>query len=313
MSPSRWPWSLAVIGVTLAGCSSRDDDAAAMRPLVPVVTPDIVAPRGEDPQHYYQRQVLLISKWTRRASLSPGASAPLLDVVRESHRRSPRLVTLTGNQLVTALQGWLKAAQGKDSVRQAAAYLVADRVLRLAWRPFELGDTLSAERPDLRKRLKALGAASELAGGEFTYAGGWLQDAARLDPNGPMGQRAALLQLEADCAGGDSPESYFSIARRLDALVAAPADSEVKSTALLLQADAYRDVVALASGLGRDNADSSKFLPAADSAKARAIALYQASLAADSTSRLAQGGQAALARLTSGLPPDHMRFFCFGQ
>jgi len=61
-------------------------------------------------------------------------------------------------------------------------------------------------------------------------------------------------------------------------------------------------VVALASGLGKENADSTKFLPEAESAKTRAIALYQAALAGDSTSRL-----------TGGLAPNHVRFFCFGQ
>jgi hypothetical protein len=127
-----------------------------------------------------------------------------------------------------------------------------------------------------------------------------------------MGQRAALLQLEADCAGGDSPQPYYGIVRQLEPLVAAPADSEVKWTAQLLEADAYRDVVALASGLGKENADSTKFAADAESAKARAIALYQAALAADTASRLAKGGQVTLGRLTGGLAPNQLRFFCFG-
>jgi hypothetical protein len=313
MSPSRLARSLAAAAVTLGACSGGDDAGNAARRTLPALSADIVAPRGETQQQFFQRQVLLINKWVRQAALPPAASVTLLDVVRQSRLESGKLVTLRPDQLATALQAWLKAAQTKDSVRQAAAYLVADRVLRLAWRPFGLAD--STQNADIRGRLKTLGAASEYseASGEVTYAGAWLQQAARLDPNGPMGQRAVLLQLEADCAGGDSPEPYHAIARRLDALVASPADSEVRATAQIMQADAYRDIVALAHGLGKDNADSMKFLADADSARTRAIALYQAALAGDTTSRLAHGGQTTLARLTSGLPPDHVRFFCFAQ
>ena len=68
----------------------------------------------------------------------------------------------------------------------------------------------------------------------------------------------------------------------------------------------------LAHGFGDGNADSTKFLPEADVAKVKAIALYEASLAADSTSRLARGGKLAHDRLVSGQPPDHARFFCLG-
>ena len=47
-------------------------------------------------------------------------------------------------------------------------------------------------------------------------------------------------------------------------------------------------------------------------AKARAIALYRAAVSTDTASLLAKGAQVALARLTGGLAPNHVRFFCFG-
>ncbi|HYL22377.1 MAG TPA: hypothetical protein VEU74_11495 [Gemmatimonadales bacterium] len=300
--------------LAVLGCgSSSDETSGASRPTVGV-TADIVAPRGETQPDYYQRQVLLINKWIREAGPPPRSSAGILEIVRQSRDESGKLADMPPYDLVTTLDTWLKAAQDKDSVRQAAAYLVADRVLRLAWHPFNFTDP-SQQLAQVRSRLKALGASSELsaASGEMAYAGGWVQQAARLDPTGPMGQRAALLQLEADCAGGDSPQPYYGIVARLEPLVTTPADSEVKWTAQLLEADAYRDIVALASGLGKANADSTKFQPDAESAKARAIALYQAALAGDTASRLAKGGQATLARLTGGLAPTHVRFFCFGQ
>ena len=304
---------LSVI-VLLPGCGSGGETNGESPRASAGVTADIVAPRGETQPEYYQRQVLLINKWIREAGPPPRSSAGILEIVRQSRDEAGKFAEMSPYDLVTALETWLKGAQGKDSVRQAGAYLVADRVLRLAWHPFGLTDP-SQQLAQARTRLKGLGASSELssASNEMAYAGGWLQQAVHLDPNGPMGQRAAMLQLEADCAGGDSPQPYYGIVQRLEPLVAAPADSEVKWTAQLLEADAYRDVVALASGLGKENADSTKFVPEAESAKTRAIALYQAALAGDSTSRLAKGGAAALARLTGGLAPNHVRFFCFGQ
>lgn len=298
----------------LLGCGSNGDASGASVKSSSGVTADIVAPRGETQAEYYQRQVLLINKWIRDAGPPPRSSAGILEIVRQSRDDAGKFAEMAPYDLVTTLDTWLKGVQGKDSVRQAAAYLVADRVLRLAWHPFGFTDP-SQNLAQARGRLKGIGASSELsaASGEVAYAGGWLQQAAHLDPSGPMGQRAAMLQLEADCVGGDSPQSYYAIVQRLEPMVATPADSEVKWTAQLLEADAYRDVVALASGFGKENADSTKFLPEAESAKTRAIALYQAALTGDTASRLAKGGQAALARLTGGLAPNHVRFFCFGQ
>lgn len=308
----RAPFHFAILLVL--GCGSAGDDAsgASVRSSSGV-TADIVAPRGETQADYYQRQVLLINKWIRDAGPPPRSSAGILEIVRQSRDEGGKFTEMAPYDLVTTLETWLKSAQGKDSVRQAAAYLVADRVLRLAWHPF--GFTDPSQQAQARTRLKTLGASSELsaASNEMAYAGGWLQQAAHLDPKGPMGQRAAMLQLEADCAGGDSPQSYYAIVQRLEPLVAAPADSEVNWTAQILEADAYRDIVALATGLGKENADSAKFVPEVESAKTRAIALYQAALAGDTASRLAKGGQSALARLTGGLAPNHVRFFCFGQ
>jgi hypothetical protein len=316
MTGRRFLVSAAVAVVALAGCASGGDDEAGGSPRhnVPVITADIVAPRGETPGQYYQRQVLLINKWIRQVGPPPRSSAPVLEIVRQARDESGKFVTMSPYDLVTSLDTWLKGAKEKDPLQQAAAYLVADRVLRLAWHPFGFSDSSQSLAP-MRNRLKALGASSELstASGEVAYAGGWLQQAGRIDSTGPMGQRAALLQFEADCAGGDSPQPYYGIIRRLESVVAAPADSEVRWTAQLLEADAYRDIVALASGFGKENADSTKFVGDAEAAKTRAIALYQAALAADTTSRLAKGAQVALARLTGGLAPNHVRFFCFGQ
>jgi hypothetical protein len=255
---------------------------------------------------------MLLHKWVKLAGISAGTTATLFEVVRQSRDQTGAGRTFTPDQLANALESLIKQASTKDSAGQAAAYLVGDRVLRLAWRPFLM---TYAEQEQWRKQLQAIGAASFLvaSSGEAVYAGDWLRDAMRLDPHGPFGQRAVLLDVASDCASGSSVDNYHSFIERLDALVASPADSEVRTTAQLLEADAYRDIVVLARGFGKENADSTKFLPEADAAKVKAIALYKSALATDSTSRLARGGQLSLDRLVSGQPLQYVRFFCLGE
>jgi hypothetical protein len=314
MSSTRTPWSALVPLVALAACSSGDEAAVKPERLhAPPATADLVATRGERESEYFERQLLLVNRWVKRSGIPAGAAAGLVEAARQSRDQTGKRTFLTPDQLVTSLQAWVKAAGAQDSVKRAAAYLVADRVLRITWRPFLLTDP--NQQKAQREKLKVMGAESQLseASGEIEYQGNWLQMAQRLDPTGPMGQRASVILLEADCAGGQSPDAYHSIIQRLEGLVASAADSEVRFTTQILEADAYRDIVALAQGLGKTNADSTKFLPEAEAAKTKAIALYEAALAVDSTSRLARGGKLAHDRLTSGQPLDHVRFFCLGE
>jgi hypothetical protein len=298
--------------VVLAACGSSDAPAKPARLHGPPLTPDLVATRGERQSEYYERQVILINKWIRQSGMSADTSS-LLQVVRESRDQSGRARRLNVGDLVVGLKKWLGAAQGGGATRTGAAYLVGDGVLRLAWRPFDLSNPTLDQ--DARDALKTMGVETfySEAAAEVSYPGSWLRAAVEADPTGPMGQRAELLLIETDCAGGNTTAAYHSIIARLDSLVASPADSEVRMTAQILEADAYRDIVALAHGLGGSNADSTKFAAEAAEAKTKALPLYDAALATDSTSRLARGAQLARDRLASGQPLDHTRFFCFGE
>ncbi|HEX4601439.1 MAG TPA: hypothetical protein VH116_08610 [Gemmatimonadales bacterium] len=305
------PWALSVaLLATLAGCGAAGENRVQKpaRLHATPVTADLVATRGETQDEYFLRQAMLVNQWVKQSG-GGSAGVSLLDAVHEARDQTGKQTRWSQDDLELALRGWLKSAQGRDSVRLAAAYLAADRVLALAWRPFHMTDP----DPAVRARLKTLGAEVSGASGEMTYEGTWLQTAQRLNPMGPIGQRAALIALEADCAGGDSPDAYHSIIGRLETLVASPADSEVKFTAEVLEADAYRDIVALGRGFGKGNADSTKFLPEADSSKTKAIILYEAAVAVDSTSRLSRGAALAHDRLATAQPLDHVRFFCFGD
>jgi hypothetical protein len=308
---SRSPLS-PVAGVLLcivSACSHSSPEKPA-RLHGPPVTPDIVAARGERQFEYHERQVLLIENLVKESGLRPTAAANLLDDVRRAGHPTPPVVR--PEDFVTHLKDWLAAADGKDSAQEAAVYLIADRALRAVWQPLALNDTDQAESVGAVTRLNAMGVQTSLSGdGDMVYPGNWLQTVTALDPKGPMGQRAELLLLEIDC--GASPSNYHSIVQRLETILANPADSEVQFTAQVLEGDAYGDVVALAQGYGRENADSTQFAPEADEARAKAITLYEAALTIDHTSRLARGGQLAHDRLASGQRVDHTRFFCFGE
>jgi len=307
------PFAVA-LAIALGGCSHQAPEKP-VRLHAPPLTPDIVATRGERPFESYERQVVLIGKWVKESGISRNVADGLLDAVRQTRDQTGRSRTLSAEDFVNELKAWLAAGEGKDSAHQAAVYLVADRALQLGWRPFMLNDTTQQEAATARDALKAMGAQTFLseASGGMICPGNWLQTAAQLDPRGSMGQRAILLLLETDCASGTSPSDYHSIVQHLETLLANPADSEVKFTAQLLEADAYADIVALGQGFGRENADSAKFAPEAADARAKALALYDAALTIDSTSRLARGGKLARDRLASGQRVDHARFFCFAE
>lgn len=313
MSPLRSRSFATGLLVILAACGHEGSPEKPARLHEPPVTADLVATRGERQSEYFDRQVLLIKRWVDQSGTPPHMADGLLDVVKQSRDEKGRARSLNAGDMVTDLQTWFAAARGGDAKRRGAAYLVGDRVLRLAWRPFLLTD--ASQLQDWRDTLKAMGVETffSQAAGEVEYTGSWLHDALEADPKGPMGQRAALLLIEGECAGGNSTAAYHAIVTRLDSLLVSPADSEVRFTALLLQADAYRDIVVLSHGAGGANADSTKFSAEAPDAKAKALALYDAALAIDTTSRLSRGGQLSRERLASGQPIGHMRFFCFGE
>jgi hypothetical protein len=156
--------------------------------------------------------LLLVDKWIKASGIRPRTATALTQVLTESRDQAGKLTTLTTTQVADALAAWITAAQALDADKQAAAYLIADRVLHVAWAPYLFS---GSGQQGARNQLKKVGALSEQStSGDIDYNSSWLQDAVTRDPKGPWGQRAELIQLEGDCAGGESPNAYHSLSQR---------------------------------------------------------------------------------------------------
>src|SRR5882762_7841492 len=95
MSCGRFVLSAAVAGVVVGACGSGgDDEGGSPGRNAPVITADIVAPRGESQPQYYQRQVLLINKWIRQVGPPPRSSAPIIEIVRQAREESGKFATM---------------------------------------------------------------------------------------------------------------------------------------------------------------------------------------------------------------------------
>ena len=155
-------------------------------------------------------------------------------------------------------------------------------------------------------------------GAAFEYTGNWLRAARTLDPGGPVGELAFLVQLEAGfgeplCNGPHAGEWFRAVIDEGERYLRAPHDRAYTARVHLLVADAYRDIVALANGAAGDYADPSRYRSEEPAARARAVEHYRAAITAEPG--LGPGSRRAAWReawrLLAGLAPaDQLRFFC---
>jgi hypothetical protein len=219
------------------------------------------------------------------------------------------------------VRGGRAAPAGLRRGRRAAALLAADRAL-VAAAPAIGTDDLAADSA-VAAAIGKLGARYVFSplGGAFVYGGNWLRQARALDARGPAGALALLLQIESGfaeplCGGPDSAGENFRVVRAQGEryLAGGARDDAARARVELAVADAYRDVVALASGAS-EYADSTSYLADAATARRRAVAHYRRFLALSRAAGQAGSPRARRAwleawRLLAGLPPAGLRFYC---
>lgn len=251
------------------------------------------------------RQVAAIGG-LRAARLAPVLQ--LLDEIRPVPS-SDTLFRVPAARLVGVLRRWL-ADSGRSVQQRAATLLVADRILTLSW---------SSVDRSARNQLTALGADivdlhSDVLG--FGYGSNWRQAAYALDPWGSVGALAMGVMIRDNFFSlrACRPDGYTEVIRLVQPFLATPAGTR-SALAQLAMADAYRDMLTLASGGASESVQLDERLlqtPLGELRKVRRLALahYRAAFAIDSTSaRVRESKQDAL-RLQVGLLPTQTRYAC---
>lgn len=245
------------------------------------------------------------------AQLDTALASPLLAALHEESA-TPRGAA-SGDSLVQALAGWLRASEPLPPPRKAAALYVADQVLARAMCGYRLCEKES--EPALAP-LKALGAQfswGEL-GGTIVYHHTWLTEARALTRDTPLGARILIAQLlsgfdfSGTCAGG--AEGFRRVIENGERYLTRLPESPIAPDVHYLVGDAYRDVVALAHGAAGEYGDSARYKAEAPDAARKALAHYVAAMRAGAGHPAARAAWSRAWWLRAGLIPRDVRFYC---
>ena len=245
------------------------------------------------------------------AALPAARLAPVLRLLAEI-RPAPGSDTearVPAPRLVGVIRRWL-ADSGRSARQRAGTLLIADRLLALSE---------SSVDQTAREQLTAVGAEitdrpSDVVG--YGYDLNWRQRAYVLDPRGPIGALAMTVMIRDNFSsvGGCSADAYTQVIPLVEPFLATPVGAHSASAHLAL-ADAYRDLLTLASGGGSMSFEPIERLQRAtpgELLKVRSLALshYRAAFALDSTSAQAKVSRGDAWRLSAGLTPTQTRYAC---
>jgi hypothetical protein len=148
----------------------------------------------------------------------------------------------------------------------------------------------------------------------FGYDLNWRRRAYALDRRGPIGALAMAAMIHDNSFGDCRADAYTEVIRLVEPFLATPAGARSASAHLAL-ADAYRDMLTLASGGGSESFEPIEPLQRAtpeELLKVRNLALshYRTAFALDSTSAQARVSRGDAWRLSAGLTPTQTRYAC---
>jgi hypothetical protein len=245
------------------------------------------------------------------AAMPAARVRPILEVLDEIRPppSSDTVLRVPAPRLVGVLHRWL-ADSGRTAQQHAATLLVADRLLALSWR--------SMDRT-AREQLKDLGAEIvevRFDGLDYAYDSNWRRQAYSMDPQGPVGTVAIAIMIRdnffsaSDCRA----DGYREVIRLVEPFLATPAGARSAAAHLAL-ADAYRDMLTLASGGGSESLEPIPRLQHATPTELlrirhQALSHYRAAFALDSTSAQAGVSRADAWRVQAGLLPTETRYAC---
>jgi hypothetical protein len=220
---------------------------------------------------------------------------------------SPRALD---SSAVVVLADWFSSARRLAPPQRAAALLAADQVVGSR----AMTDVRAQRRDGGRLALARLGGVfvRDKLGDGYNYTHNWLDEALRLDQDGPVGTRATLALLrmgfnETGMCGGGSQAFHQGIETG-ERLLAGHLDTATAAEVHRLVGDAYADIVTLATGGA--GPDSAAYADAGPAARKSAISHYRQALALERVSPEARTAWLEAWRLLAGLPPTTTHFFC---
>jgi hypothetical protein len=261
-------------------------------------------------------------------TLTAGITKLVKAAIPDWDHANPSHWDIRGPEVATRLRPWLGMAQNLEPSRQAAALLIADRIVTIEeedgnLQPQDGERSASEEAPSVKRAkspaqldLEKLGAhfVYDEASERYFYVLNWLQRSYELDPKGRAGELAfvALMNKGFDtsrnCASGS--DQFREVIRRGTAFLREHHSGDVEAHVHFTMGDAYRDIVVLARGMHDSYADPNNYTSEAPGARTKAIAEYQAGLAVDDKSEAALVAKQQLQSLEAGELPDRARFYC---
>lgn len=208
--------------------------------------------------------------------------------------------------LAPVLQDWLNAIKPLPPAKRAAGLYAADRLVAVA-EDIDSEPIGQPKEPELRTALEKMNATFEFdeLGNSYVYSSNWLKEAQELDPEGAVGQMAAMIYMARGGTGFNAKEHdvFRIVIADGERLLNKGLDAQTAAQVHFMVGDAYSDIVALAGGAVTDYGDPKLYEPEADSARKKALEHYRAGLAVDGTSENARDAWLQAWHLSAGLIP----------
>jgi hypothetical protein len=218
-------------------------------------------------------------------------------------------------EIFTAIDQWLSAARPLPPLRRAAALIVADQLMD------QSGGTGwgKDDYPAIRKRLEAQGAVFEWdqLGDGYGFTHTWLKEAWKLDRDGWAGELAFMTLMERgfETSGqcrDQKGKGFRAVIREGEGYLRRKADSVFSADIHLMIAQAYGDIVTIASGGGYDESETEidQYKAESPGARSKAIEHYRIGFESAPNNSRASAEWPVAWRLTAGIPPTHTNFYC---
>jgi hypothetical protein len=350
-----WMKKLMMVCLTLGaftGCEKKQRDVqVAIRPRQAAVpsAPSSTAPApqvlGEStPQpkvseqesralRRYSENAWLIHEAMKAAQLDETLGAGISKLMKAAtpdwDHANPSHWEIRGPEVAARLHPLFEFATKEKPVKQAAALLIADRIVVMEEEDGNL-EPQDSEKPVTERELSGKRPKSaaqvelEKLGAQFSYEEGseryfytfnWLRRAYEVEPKGRTSELAFLLLMERgfdtspNCANGS--EQFRQVIGRGKEYLREQRSTDVEARVHFMMGDAYRDIVALGEDHHGDTyADPSKYKPEAADARRKAISEYRAGLAQDESSEAVLIAKQRLRSLEAGEAPTDWRFYC---